>query len=67
MLVAAMERWAQAPERYPQRQLPIPDLTQANPDTGEYWLWEAGGRDLCVRYRFAHDRLIHRVPPAIEG
>jgi type IV secretory pathway TraG/TraD family ATPase VirD4 len=49
MLITAMERWAQAPERYPQRQLPIPDLTQANPDTGEYWLWEAGGDQLCNR------------------
>jgi type IV secretion system protein VirD4 len=67
MLVAAMERWAKAdPRRFPQRQLPIPELRRRNPETGVPWLWqagggEAGGYELCARYMAARQALMH--PP----
>jgi hypothetical protein len=63
MLVAAMERWAKAdPRRFPQRQLPIPELRHRNPETGVPWLWqagggEAGGYQLCARYVAAREAL----------
>jgi hypothetical protein len=66
LLVAAMERWSSAdPHRYPQRRLPCPELDQLNPDTGQYWLEEAGGRELCLRYGRARRALNHGTPPAI--
>jgi hypothetical protein len=57
LLVAAMERWGKAPARYPQRRLPVPELDQINPQTGMPWLWEAGGRELCVRYSLSQSTL----------
>lgn len=38
VLIAAMERWAAAPERYPQRRLPAPELGRIDPETGFPWL-----------------------------
>lgn len=59
-----MERWSRAdPSRYPQRQLPCPDLTQPNPETGEYWLEEAGGQELVARYVSAREALTYGTPP----
>jgi len=66
LLVAAMERWSSAdPHLYPQRRLPCPELDQLNPETGNYWLYEAGGRELCARYGRAFRALNHGTPPAI--
>jgi hypothetical protein len=55
-----MERWGKASLNYPQRNLPVPELDKLNPDTGMPWLWEAGGRELCVRYHFAQESLGQR-------
>jgi hypothetical protein len=61
-----MERWNSAdPDRHPQRLLPSPDLTKINPETRQYWLYEAGGRDLCVRYGRALRALTYGAPPGI--
>ena len=65
LLVSAMERWAGAPAHYSQRALPIPELDRINPETGAPYLWEAGGRNLCVRYRLACEGLGHRPRTAL--
>jgi hypothetical protein len=62
-----MERWARTSPDYPQRRLPIPQLGKANPDTGQYWLWEAGGDQLVNRYLQARAALLQRRRLAIEG
>ncbi len=65
-LVSAMERWSMAdPDRFPQRQLPCPDLIKRNPYTGQYWLEEAGGPELCRRYEAARQALTYGFPAAI--